>query len=178
MAHTARPARPRKNRGQSQSKRSPGAIDAYSGAILLMRSALLAVPFPDHLAVGHLRRNKSTYRGAVGHGMDPEGYLRTRWERRGTVAVAPELVRAAPFHAPFHHLAGGVHDVHLDPGMGVGELELFHRARDFFDVLAESRTRVVRLHRGRQSQGKQSSFSYCFHSTFSLISWLAIGAQH
>ena len=66
---------------------------------------------------------------------------------------AAELVRAAPFEAPFHNLAAIVSDVHLNPGMRIHELELFDGPGNLLGLVAESSTGMMcqnRLNRQRR----------------------------
>src|SRR2546423_10800849 len=82
----------------------------------VMRELLprLVVPLTDDFAVGHLRADEAGDRSPARHWMDLDRDLGPRRKCRRTNPFTPQLVRAAPLDAPFHHFAVRIGNVHLD----------------------------------------------------------------
>src|ERR1019366_4807394 len=77
------------------------------------------VPLAEYLAVRHLRADEAAHRRSVQHRMELDGHVHAGRKCRRTNAFAAQLVRTAPFEAPFRDLAARVCNVHLYPGMGI-----------------------------------------------------------
>src|SRR5687768_8576236 len=97
---------------------------------ILPRPSAPLLPAADGLAVRKPGADEAAGGATVLHRIEPDGDRDARRERRGTNPLPPQVVGAAPLHAPLGLLALFVLDDHLNPAVRVLELELLDGAGD------------------------------------------------